>query len=76
MEDSGTKYLTATEAAERLRVSRNVIYEALRSGRLRAIKLGGWRIPEGALRELEIQDTSRAFNRARGRRPAITRIRR
>ncbi|WP_397352641.1 helix-turn-helix domain-containing protein [Oscillibacter sp.] len=76
MESSGPRYLTAEEAAERLRVSRNVMYEALRSGRLRAIKLGGWRIPEDALHELENQAPTKTGSRSTGKAPVITKIRR
>lgn len=76
MKDTGPKYLTAEEAAELLRVSRNVIYEALRSGRLRAIKLGGWRIPVEALHELAVGDTAKAATRSSGKGPAIMKIRR
>lgn len=44
---------TAQEAAEVLHVSRSKIYDLLRSGRLRSVKIGGLRrIPSDALAAL------------------------
>jgi excisionase family DNA binding protein len=45
--------LTAQEAAQALGVSRTKIYDLMRSGRLRSVKIGGSRrIPVDALAEL------------------------
>jgi excisionase family DNA binding protein len=45
--------LTAQEAAQALGVSRTKVYDLMRSGRLRSVKIGGSRrIPVGALAEL------------------------
>mgnify|MGYP001155198368 CR=1 FL=1 len=45
--------LTAQEAAQSLGVSRTKIYDLMRSGRLRSVKIGGSRrIPVDALAEL------------------------
>jgi excisionase family DNA binding protein len=45
--------LTPHEAAEALKVSRTKVYDLMRSGRLRSVKLGGSRrIPVEALAEL------------------------
>ena len=44
---------TAQEAADALHVSRSKVYDLLRSGRLRSVKIGGLRrIPADALAEL------------------------
>jgi excisionase family DNA binding protein len=45
--------LTAQEAAQALGVSRTKVYDLMRSGRLRSVKIGGSRrIPVDALAEL------------------------
>ena len=36
------EYLTADEAAALLKVSTRTVYNALRNGRLKGVKLGGW----------------------------------
>ena len=47
-----TELLTVQEAAQRLRISRWLLYELIRSGRLRTVKIGSRRlVPPAALRE-------------------------
>ena len=49
---AGALLLRVPDVMERLRMSRTVIYEQLRSGRLRSVKQGRSRlIPESAVRE-------------------------
>jgi excisionase family DNA binding protein len=44
--------LRVTEAAQALRLSRSLVYELIRSGRLRSVKVGSRRlVPVGALAE-------------------------
>jgi excisionase family DNA binding protein len=46
------QYYTVREVAERFKVSRQSVYDWIREGRLRAVKLGNrTRIPESALEE-------------------------
>jgi len=40
---SSSPWLTATEAAERARVSKDLVYAEVRAGRLRAARVGGRR---------------------------------
>ena len=48
---SGSRFLTATEAAERMRVSKMTVYRLIRSGRLPAVQIGkAYRVRE---RDLE-----------------------
>jgi excisionase family DNA binding protein len=43
----------AEDVAERFRISRSKVYEMLKSGQLRSLRIGGSRrIPESAIREL------------------------
>ena len=46
-------YYTVAQVAQRYGVSTRVIYEALSSGKIRGIRIGGWRISEEALQEFE-----------------------
>lgn len=43
------KFLTLKEAAERLRVSERSMFRYIHSGRLKAAKIGYWRISENDL---------------------------
>jgi len=43
------KFLTVQEVAKKLRVSERTIMRYIKSGKLRASKLGQWRIQEGDL---------------------------
>lgn len=43
------KFLTVQETAKKLRVSERTIMRYIKSGKLRASKLGQWRIQEGDL---------------------------
>ena len=56
MADKPEEYLTVHEAAERLKVTRDTVYEWLWSGKLKGIKVSAsmWRI-----RESEIHDFMR-----------------
>lgn len=48
---SGSKFLTASEAAERMRVSKMTVYRLIRSGKLPAVQIGkAYRVRE---RDLE-----------------------
>ena len=47
------KFYTVTQVAQRYGVSTRVIYEALNGGKIRGIRIGGWRISEEALQEFE-----------------------
>jgi len=45
--------LTPDETAKRLKMARRTIYQWLRDGRLRGVKVGNlWRVPEEAIQEL------------------------
>lgn len=56
MNDQGEELLTPQEVAKALKVSRKAVYNWLRRGRLRGVKLGGWkaslwRVPKKSLEE-------------------------
>lgn len=51
--ETNHKFYTVSQVAQRYGVSSRVIYEALNTGKIRGIRIGGWRISEEALREFE-----------------------
>lgn len=52
--DMATGYLTITEAAERLGVSRQRVHQLIKQGRLEAEQVGHiWIIPESALDDIK-----------------------
>ena len=51
--ETNRNFYTVSQVAQRYGVSSRVIYEALNTGKIRGIRIGGWRISEEALREFE-----------------------
>ena len=48
----GPRFLTASEAAERMRVSKMTVYRLIRSGKIRAVQIGkAYRVRESDLEE-------------------------
>lgn len=84
--ETDQKYYTVAQVANRYGVSSRVIYEALNAGKIRGIRIGGWRISEEALREFEASggmERERTVKivtpvapkaRRRTRRPIVTKI--
>jgi len=84
--ETDQKYYTVTQVAQRYGVSTRVVYEALNAGKIRGVRIGGWRISEEALREfeagggLERERTIRIVTpvaskaRKRTQRPIVTKI--
>ena len=47
---SGPRFLTASEVAERMRVSKMTVYRLIRAGQMDAVRIGrGYRVREDAL---------------------------
>ena len=78
-------YYTVAQVAQRYGVSTRVVYEALSSGRIRGILIGGWRISEEALQEFErggsgfvrkkpTPQVPASRSRTRRKRPIVTKI--
>ena len=78
-------YYTVEQVAQRYGVSSRVIYEALSSGRIRGVRIGGWRISEEALQDFEREDSFYSQKggdkisekrpvRTRRKRPIVTKI--
>jgi excisionase family DNA binding protein len=48
----GPRFLTASEAAERMRVSKMTVYRLIRAGKIRAVQIGkAYRVRESDLEE-------------------------
>ena len=53
MEDHEAIFYTVQQVARRYGVSTRLIYDALKKGHIKGVRLGGWRVSEEALREFE-----------------------
>lgn len=64
---TNTSFLSVREVAAKFRVSDESVYRLIRSGQLRAIRIGGqWRIPEPAVADLQRSGDSALADAAAG----------
>lgn len=70
MEDHEARFYTVQQVAGRYGVSTRIIYAALKSGTLKGVRIGGWRVSEEALRAFELAGGVPAVRPEAANRPA------